>query len=104
MAEPFTKYAALCLYSQAVRPSTTPSRRPARVALQAGAVPHHGEVVALGALGARIALHLGLGPEQARVLGRRRARDGAQFGRSKSCRGELGVDLEGRGGAERRHG
>lgn len=87
-----------------LRGSATPSRRPAGIALQAGAVPHHREVVALGALVARIALHLGFGAEQAGIFRYRWARDRVQFGRGEGCRGELGFLLQCGGGAEGRHG
>ena len=60
--------------------STTPSRRPARIALQTRPVPHHREVVALGALVAGVALHLGFGAEEACVLLGRRAGEGVEFG------------------------
>lgn len=66
--------------SPGILASTTPSRRPAGVALQACAIPHHREVVALGALVACVTLHLGFGAQQAGVLGWGWARDRAQFG------------------------
>src|SRR5690606_19998070 len=43
--------------------STAPGSRPAGIALQAGAVSDHCEVVALGALVAGVAFHLGFGAQ-----------------------------------------
>ena len=42
-------------------PSATPAGPPARIAFQAGAVPHHREVAAFAAGFAFIALHAGFG-------------------------------------------
>src|SRR5579863_1369365 len=52
--------------------STTPRRRPTRIALQARAVAHEREIVALGAGFARIALHPRLRAQRrdARLFGR----------------------------------
>src|SRR6266571_4112529 len=60
-------------------PSAAPRRPPARVALQAGAVAHHGEVAALGAGFADVAFHPRFGAAIDRLrFGRRRGGRGGE--------------------------